>query len=184
MAGALATNVAVWPSAELYDPATGTFAQTGSMTTARVGHTATLLGNGKILIAGGGVLTAELFDPTTGTFTKTGSMTTARDSHTATLLNDGTVLVTGGEYLTSVFPFPCKLKFSSASAELYDPTNGTFGYTGNMAAQRVFHTATLLTNGDVLVTGGTQLTSVPGGLPPDNCPSNKSLVIASAERFH
>jgi hypothetical protein len=182
MGDALATS-------ELYDPATGMFTLTGSMTTARESHTATLLGNGKVLMAGGNAgdpATAELYDPSTHAFTLTGSLTSVQRFRTATLLNDGTVLVTGGEYSTGTFPRTCKpLTFSSASAELYDPTNGTFTYTGNMAAQRVSHTATLLTNGEVLVTGGNQWIPVPGGpLPPDNCPSTRSLVVASAELFH
>jgi hypothetical protein len=176
-------------TAELYDPSTGTFTQTGRMTTARGGHTATLLSNGKVLTAGGAgsagdLVTAELFDPSTGVFTLTGSLPSVQRFHTATLLNDGTVLVTGGEYSIQPFPRACKpLTLSSASAELYDPTNGTFTYTGDMAAQRVSHTATLLMSGEVLVTGGNQWTFVPGGLP-GNCPSTRSLVIASAERFH
>src|SRR5260370_30368681 len=82
----------------------GTFTPTGSMITARSGHTATLLNNGEVLIAGGlgsppgtnGLDTAELYDPTTRTFSGTGSMTTPPAGHTATLLADGRVLLAGG----------------------------------------------------------------------------------------
>jgi hypothetical protein len=141
-------------TAELYDPAAGTFGPTGSMNSKRISSTATLLNSGKVLIAGGNdatgslVAIAELFDPSAGTFSSTGAMLTARIHHTATLLNDGTVLFAGGDTVAA------SNAVELSSAELFDPTSGTFGPTGSMTISRTFHHATLLNNGKVLVTGG------------------------------
>ena len=130
----------------------GTFIQTGNMSTWRVYHTATLLNDGRVLIAGGRASTdlasAELYDPSTGTFTPTGNMITSRWSHTATLLPDGRVLIVGGQ--TGSYPFDSAL----ASAEIYDPSTETFVAAGNMTTTRAFHAATLLNNGKVLLIGG------------------------------
>lgn len=122
----------------------GTFVPTGSMNHSRSAQTATLLNNGKVLVAGGdsGGVTAELYDPATETFTLTGSMNTPRSSQTATLLKNGMVLVAGGDS-------------GGVTAELYDPTTGTFAPTGSMnTARNPIFTATLLNNGKVLVAGG------------------------------
>src|SRR5674476_341518 len=108
-----------------------------SLVTARNGQTATLLPNGKILVAGGstGVVTkfSELFDPATGQWQATGDMHAARLFHTATLLHTGKVLVTGGSGI--------------ASAELYDPATGLWTLTDPMGGERDMHSATLLPNG-------------------------------------
>jgi hypothetical protein len=124
----------------------GQFTPTGSMTTARVGHTATLLPNGKVLIAGGAPdLSAELYDPSTGVFTPTGSMTTVRSwGHTATLLANGKVLIAGGSDSRVMFQ-------PLASAELYDPSTGMFTPTGSMTTVQRTGPATLLADGKVLI---------------------------------
>ena len=127
------------------------------MTVARFRHTATLLGDGRVLIVGGvpadssvPTSTAELYDPTTGVFNATGSMTTAREQHTATLLPNGQVLITGGQ--TPVIG-STNLQLT-ATAEVYDPSTGLFAPTGSMTEARNLHTATLLMDGTVLIAGG------------------------------
>ncbi|MGP0063424.1 MAG: Kelch repeat-containing protein, partial [Isosphaeraceae bacterium] len=129
----------------------GIFAPTGNLAIARQNHTATLLNNGMVLIAGGtnnsasALASAELYDPATGTFSVTGSMAAPRAYHSATLLNNGMVLVAGG--------LNADTDLALASAELYDPSTGTFTATGSMTIARSYQTATLLNNGMVLVAG-------------------------------
>jgi N-acetylneuraminic acid mutarotase len=130
----------------------------GSLKTARFGHTATLLQNGMVLVAGGDdsnflpSASAELFDPANRTWTPTGSLNTARVAHTATLLQNGMVLVAGGDNLNGL----------SASAELYDPANGIWTTTGSLNIARDNHAATLLQNGMVLVAGGSDSNGTSG----------------------
>jgi hypothetical protein len=117
------------------------------MNVSRTYHTATLLNNGKVLVAGGyngyiNLASAELYDPDTGIWSLTGNMNATREFHTATLLNNGKVLVAGGSNL--------------ASAELYDPVTGIWSPAGSMNVSRTYHTATFLNDGSgkVLVAGG------------------------------
>jgi hypothetical protein len=121
-----------------------------SLKVARSAHTATLLPNGKVLIAGGasgsGFLgSAEIFDPQTNTFRQIAKMTSPRAGHTATLLANGTVLIIGGAET------PAR---TLASAEIFDPATESFTATANMRTPRTDHAATLLPDGRVLVAGG------------------------------
>lgn len=143
-------------SAEVFRPAFANFTSVGSMANPRAYQGATMLMNGKILVTGGVDATnvpqasAEIFDPATGKFTATGAMTTARAFHSATLLANGKVLVCGGNSNGD-------LAAGNAldSAELYDPVTGRFTATAPMITARYYHTATLLPDGQVLLTGGT-----------------------------
>jgi N-acetylneuraminic acid mutarotase len=157
VAGGVGTNFAApyfgtLTNAEVYDPVTGVWSPTAPMTVARRQHTASLLPNGKVLVAGGTYDLSgrcELYDPATGTWTLTGTMTTNRQEHTATVLTNGMVLVAGGEVTVGTDLEPI------ATAELYNPNTGAWTATGSMTTNRFEHSATLLKNGKVLVEGGT-----------------------------
>ena len=152
VAGGEGSSVPYLASAELYDPSTGTWTTTGSLNTARAGAAATVLADGNVLLVGGFapynyLASAELYDPSIGTWTTTGSLATGRSGPTATLLPDGDVLVTGGASSAGPTGF-------LASAELYDPSTGTWTTTGSLSTARSGATATLLPDGDVLIAGG------------------------------
>jgi len=145
-------------SAELYAPTSGTIKSTGSMAAARTAP-AVLLGNGKALVAGGytcdssgnctSLSSVEIYDPVAGTFSSAGNMTVDRYEHTMTLLNNGQVLIAGGETCSS--STSCT---ALNSAELYNPTTGTFTATGNLRAARFNASAVALSSGEILVAGG------------------------------
>jgi hypothetical protein len=140
--------------AELFNPATETFSATGSLSVARARHTATLLNNGTVLIAGGlnegggSDRTAEIYDPATGSFTRVGDMAMGRTQHTASLLGDGRVLIAGGFVDGKDFGLPTR------TAEIYDPASQTFSSVGDMPDAVASHTASVLLDGTVLVAGG------------------------------
>jgi hypothetical protein len=116
----------------------GIWVTNGPMTTARYGHTATLLSDGRVLVAGGGGNSAELYDPATKAWTMTGLMSRPH-SGTATLLRNGEVLV------------------ADVGADLYNPATRRWTATGDMVIGRSYPAAVLLPNGKVLVTGGVNL---------------------------
>jgi hypothetical protein len=140
-------------SADIYDPATGSWTATGSLGTARVFHTSTLLPDGNVLVTGGSNFvsiiydTAELYDPATGQWSATGRLTTPRNSHAATLLANGKVLAVAGFNNEPV-------SFTQKSTELYDPATGAWTASADLNVARGNHAATLLPNGNVLVSGG------------------------------
>jgi WD40 repeat protein len=144
------SNCSSTASTEIYDPASNTFAaSTPSMNQARAGATATLLPNGKVLIAGGSITfgtSTEIYDPATNTFAaSTPTMNEARNSATATLLPNGKVLIAAGSFPVS-------------SKEIYDPITNTFGASSPAPLSLGSATATLLPNGKVLIAGGSVFT--------------------------
>ena len=149
-------------SAEIYNPASGTWTVTGSMRTARAEFVAVLLPSKKVLVAGGctsfnsngciAVTTAaELYNPATGTWTSTGAMRAARMAMTGTVLMNGKALIAGGQTAASD---------ALGSSELYNPAAGSFTLTGKLITPRSDHTATLLTSGFVLIAGGENVNGV------------------------
>ncbi len=122
---------------------------TGAMTTLQADHTAMLMNNGKVLVAGGQnpsgtISTTEVYDVASGTWSATAPMASKRSLYGATLLPNGKVLVTGGFVNGGV----------AAASELYDPASGAWSAAGSMISARYYHTATLLPNGKVLIAGG------------------------------
>jgi hypothetical protein len=142
----LSENIA---EAEIFDPETGSFSSTGKLAVGRFLHTATLLGDGRVLVVGGfargGTTTsAEIFNPGTGLWSTVGNLQIARNAHTATLLENGTVLVAGGEDWYST---------PTSSAEIFNPATLSFTTTGSLSYARSYHTASVV-DGVVVMIGG------------------------------
>jgi hypothetical protein len=151
-------------TAEIFDPAIGTFTLAGPPGTPRAYHTATLLSDGTVLVAGGvqgvpdlladgsvpALASAEIYDPVTNSFSPVGDMSVPRIAHTATSLPDGTALIVGGASISVGLPSTGGI----SAAELYDPGTGEFLPAGTLAVPRFGHTATLLASGNVMIAGG------------------------------
>jgi WD40 repeat protein len=145
--------ICVQASASIGSIHIGSITQSTIMNVPRAGHSATLLTNGQVLIAGGCIVrgcenqltpTAELYDPKQHTFTLTGNLAVARVGHRAILLDSGEVLILGGWAGDA----------ATATAEFYDGESDTFNYAGEMLEPRDGFTATLLHDGQILITGG------------------------------
>lgn len=141
-------------TAELYDPVANRWTPAGSLGVPRQYHQATRLADGRVLVTGGYfegklVAAAEVFDPKTTTWNPAGAMGVARMGHTATLLPSGKVLAAGG----LVFGEDARLSFAR-SAELFEPATLTWARVAEMPAPRAEHSATVLADGGVLLTGG------------------------------
>jgi hypothetical protein len=143
-------------SAEIYNPSTGMFSRTGSMSTAREGHTATMLRDGRVLVAGGSpngiqaTTSADIYDPESGTFSRTGHLHQPRVAHVAALLGNGTVLIAGGGRGGMPGGY-----ISYDTAEIYDPATRRFStVAAHMRSDRVGAAAVKLEDGRVLIVGG------------------------------
>jgi hypothetical protein len=176
--GGMGPGPAALASAEIYDPDTGSWSMAASMAWARIGHTATVLSNGSVLVAGGYVTCpdsmqpcdaasngAEIYDPAAGTWSAAGTLNTMRRYHAATLLEDGRVLVAGGAS-SSCSPTTSQCLYSSVSnAEVYDPATGSWAATGSMGSARQ-SPQVLLKDGRVLAAGGAKCSIMSNpGLP-------------------
>lgn len=154
VAGGIGSSGTALNSAEIYDPDTVDWTETGPLNAARSGHQSAMLADGRVLVVGGKgngtpppvLSSAELYDWASGAWKLTGPLKTARSGHTLTRLYNGMVLVVGGE---GIYGQPL------SSAELYNPATGTWTETGSpLNTARKWHSASLLANGGVLVAGG------------------------------
>jgi Galactose oxidase, central domain len=180
-------------TAELFDPATGLFTDTGSMIHARANHTATLLPNGAVLVLGGtqirppvgggapaaavSIDSTEVYDPGTGVFHIAGKLLVARDSHSATLLPNGTVLV-GGGYSHTFDGDASPEWYSMSNAEIFDPASSISTKAASLEVDRAGQVATMLNDGQLLITGGTR-----GALDLCCFPTPRVTTLAAAELY-
>jgi len=138
-------------TAEVYDPTTSIWSETGDMLRLRAFHAAALLPDGTVLVAGSiygsadAQAAAEIYNPVSGTWSATASMANSRGEETATVLADGNVLVVGGIGSSGT---------AIATSELYDPAHGAWHPAGTLVTERGEQTSTLLRDGRVLVAGG------------------------------
>jgi hypothetical protein len=173
-------------AAEIYDPATQRFSRTGSTSKAWPFNQAVLLNDGRVLIAGRGIVasvfvgdkiwwtmptsdqlisaldgSAEVFDPATDRFDATGPMVIIQQNATATALGDGRVLLIGGSEWDPVR----QVASITDAVQIYDPSTETFTLAGRLPTPRMLHTAVLLDDGDVLVMGGTTVSTAGAATP-------------------
>lgn len=155
------TGFSATPDAELFDPVSNTFTASSPMATGRWLHTATLLADGRVLVAGGrdnnctvdcewhSLASAEIFDPATESFSPTGSLNFSRFGHSAALLADGRVAVFGGTTTESLGETD-----QVTAVEVFDPASETFSVLGATLMGRSYHALVQLNNGNYLLAGG------------------------------
>ncbi|HLJ89904.1 MAG TPA: kelch repeat-containing protein [Candidatus Angelobacter sp.] len=163
VAGGEINASSVLNSAEVFNYYTGLWSLTPPMIQGRTKHTATLLRDGRVLVVGGyqfhtaqstlSLASAEIYDPVANTWTATGTLNFARGEHSATLLADGTVLISGGQSCVTQGPRFTQMCTWLTSPEIFDPATGIFTALNRFPGPHGAEAASLLPNGDVLITG-------------------------------